>query len=224
MRTAMTRLHITLGNKNYSSWSLRPWLVMEHLGLSFDEAVIPLFAPESRAQLAQASPSGLVPVLRDGDLVIWESLAICEYLAERYPDAGLWPRDPALRALARSVSCEMHGGFVALRTHMPMDLRASRPGAGRGPGVEQNIARVLQLWDHCMRARGQAGVQGEFLLGPFGIVDAMFAPVVSRFRTYAVELSGQAEAYAKCIEALPALARWREAARAEPWTIPAAEG
>ena len=213
----MADFKIILGNKNYSSWSLRGWLAMAATGAEFDEQVIPLDLPETKAAIRAHTPSGRVPTLEHGDLVIWDSLAIAEYLAECFPNAGLWPADPAARARARSVTAEMHAGFVALRTHMPMDLRNRFPGVGRdAPGVAADIARIVEIWEDSRRLFGG---DGDFLFGGFGIADAFFAPVVGRFMTYDVTLDGAAAAYRDAVWTWPAFVRWREDAEAEPWVI-----
>jgi len=201
----MDRLTLVIGNKNYSSWSLRPWLVLRHSGIPFEEVRIPLYRPDSAAPLARWSPSGLVPVLHDGAVKVWDSLAICEYLNERFPEQGLWPTDPAARAVARSVSAEMHAGFSSLRQAMPMNCRGHFPGRGRTPECVKDIERVVALWNEC-RARYGAG--GDFLFGRFSIADAMYAPVALRFRIYEVELDGAARAYAETLLSLPAMIEW----------------
>ncbi len=208
----MTRLTLIIGNKNYSSWSMRPWLLMRQAGIPFDEVRIPLRMPESPVALAKWSPSGKVPALHDGDIVVWDSLAICEYLNERFPDKQLWPRDPAARAVARSVSAEMHSGFSALREHMSMNIRARRPGKGRTPECLADIERIVSIWTDC---RARFGEGGEFLFGRFSIADAMYAPVVLRFQTYGVVLAGAAQDYAEAVLALPALQAWVADAVAE---------
>lgn len=213
----MPTLKIVLGNKNYSSWSLRPWLVLKHLGARFEEQVIPLDQPSTAEQLRKFSPSGRVPVLIDGDTVVWDSLAICEYLNERFPDRNLWPKDAKARAMARSVSAEMHSGFTALREHLPMKFRETFPQKPLQPNVKADISRILQLWNDC-RARFGAG--GPFLFGPYTIADAIYTPVVSRFKTYAVPLEGSAAAYAEAIWSLPSVAEWLAAARAETYRMP----
>lgn len=213
----MDQLTLVIGNKNYSSWSLRPWLVMRHLGVAFEEVRVPLYRPDSTDTLAALSPSGLVPVLHDGALRVWDSLAICEYLAERFPEAGLWPDDPSARAVARSASAEMHAGFGALRSAMSMNLRGRYPGKGRTPECLKDIARVVALWTDC---RQRYGTGGGFLFGRFCIADAMYAPVALRFRTYAVELQGAARAYVDTLLALPALQEWIDAAMIEREHIP----
>lgn len=213
----MTDLTLVIGNKNYSSWSLRPWLAMRVAGIPFQEVRIPLYRPDTLADLKARSPSGLVPLLQDGDLKVWDSLAICEYLAERFPERGLWPTDAAARAQARAFSAEMHAGFAGLRGAMSMNIRRRYPGRGRTPECLSDIERVLAIWRDC-RARFGAG--GAFLFGGFGIADAMYAPVVLRFQTYAVALEGAAADYAAAVLALPAVQEWQAAAEREPESIP----
>jgi glutathione S-transferase len=217
----MAELTLYIGNKNYSSWSLRPWLALKQAGIAFDEVVTPLYRPESRAAILEFSPSGKVPALRRRDLLVWDSLAICEYLAEAFPQVHLWPDDPVARAVARSASAEMHSGFQALRAQLPMNVRAYLPGRARTPQVEAEIARVTALWRDC-RARF-AGGRGGFLFGNFTIADAVYAPVASRFRTYAVALPPDAQAYCEALLDLPAMQQWTEGARAEPWILDAFE-
>lgn len=212
----MTQLTLVIGNKNYSSWSLRPWLSMKQAGLDFTEIRIPLDTLTSHEEIRRYSPSGRVPVLLDGKLTVWESLAICEYVAERFAPT-LWPEDAALRAVARSISAEMHAGFVKLRENMPMDCRARYPGLGMNPGVQADIDRITAIWREC---RNNFGTSGDFLFGQFAIADAMFAPVVSRFVTYGVKLDAVAQAYADAIWALPAMHEWLNAASHEEETIP----
>jgi glutathione S-transferase len=207
---------LVVGNKNYSSWSLRPWLAMRHAGIAFNEVVIPLYQQGSKAALLAYSPAGRVPVLVHGDRAIWDSLAILEYLAETVPDAALWPQDPAARALARCVSAEMHAGFAALRAGLSMNLREHLPGRRRSDAVAADIARVTAIWRDC---RARFGEAGPFLFGRFSIADAMYAPVATRFRTYAVELDPVSRTYADTILALPAFLEWQAAAREEPWVI-----
>ena len=212
----MTALTLVLGNKNYSSWSLRAWLALEATGAAFDEIVIPLWLDGAKEQILAHSPSGKVPALRHGDLVVWESLAICEHLAEAFPDAGLWPADPAARAAARSASHEMHAGFMALRRAMPMNCRASKPGRGMADGVAADIERVGAIWRDC---RERFGAGGALLFGGFTIADAMFAPVASRFRTYGVALDPVSAAYVDAVHSIPAMRSWIAAAEAEPHTV-----
>ncbi len=212
----MTNFTIILGNKNYSSWSLRAWLALQATGAEFDEIVIPLWLDGAKENILAHSPSGKVPALRHGDVVVWESLAICEHLAEAFPDAGLWPADSDARAAARSVSNEMHAGFMSLRRAMPMNCRAVKPGKGMHDGVAADIERVTAIWRDC-RARFGAG--GALLFGGFTIADAMFAPITSRFRTYAVALDPVSAAYVEAVHALPAMRSWLAAAEAEPHTV-----
>jgi len=212
----MSARTLYLGNKNYSSWSLRPWLALRHAGVPFDEVIIPLDQPDTDGRIRAASPAGRVPILHDGELVIWDSLAICEYAAELAPAAGLWPDDRAERARARAVSCEMHSGFAALRTALNMNIRRPPTVVPRDAAVEADIARIVALWTECRR-RSQGA--GDFLFGRFTIADAMFAPVVTRFRSYAVPIEGPAAAYAEAMWRLPLLKEWVAAAVAEPLRI-----
>jgi glutathione S-transferase len=212
----MAKLKIILGNKNYSSWSLRPWLVLKHLGVPFDEHVIPLDQSSSAEEIRKYSPSGRVPVLIDGNTVVWDSLAICEYLNELFPDRKLWPSDAKARATARSVSAEMHSGFTALRQNLPMKFRDSFPDTKLAPEVKAEIDRIIQLWSDC---RSHFGSGGPYLFGAFTMADAMYAPVVSRFKTYGVRLAGSAAAYAEAIWSMPEVQAWLTAARAEPFPM-----
>ena len=217
----MTDLTLVIGNKNYSSWSLRPWLALRNAGIPFGERLIPLSDENWDAAIAAVSPSRRVPVLLHGERTVWETLAILEYVHELYPEAGLWPADRDARAQARAVACEMHAGFTALRTHMPMNLRRlDLKGKGRGPGVVGDIARVCAIWRDC-RARYGAG--GAFLFGGFGTADAMFAPVVTRLDTYGVALDDTCATYSRAVLSLPAFVEWREAALREPWIVPGDE-
>jgi glutathione S-transferase len=207
-------LKLYIGNKNYSSWSLRPWILLRTLRIPFDEERIPLYGEGSVERLARISPSAKVPCLHDGDVVVWDSLAIVEYLAEHY--TGVWPRDAMARAWARSAAAEMHSGFADLRNEMGMNVRLHRPQLP-SPKVAANIARVVAIW-HEGRERFASG--GEFLCGPFGAVDAFFAPVALRFETYEVALPPRAQAYCDSLLRLPALREWCNAARAESERIP----
>ena len=211
----MSEPTLVIGNKNYSSWSLRPWLAMKVAGIPFAEHRIPLYGPGSKAQILAYSPAGKVPCLADGDLRVWDSLSICEYLAEKHP--GLWPQDPAARALARSVSAEMHSGFANLRAKMSMNIRKRYPGLGRTPESMADVARIVSLWSDC---RARYGKGGRFLFGAFSIADAMYAPVVLRFRTYEVELPADCRAYSDAVLALPAMQDWIAAAMAETESLP----
>ncbi len=209
-------LTLVVGNKNYSSWSLRAYLALAHTGAPFEEVVVPLDQPGTAEAIRHWSPSGRVPALRDGETLVWDSLAVCEYLAERFPEAKLWPADAATRALARSIVAEMHSGFAALRENMTMNIRRSLPGVGRTPEVERDIARITALW---RGVREKHGASGAFLFDHFTIADAFYAPVVTRFTTYAVEVDAVSAAYMQAVWALPAMQKWAEAARAEPFSI-----
>ena len=203
---------LVVGNKAYSSWSLRPWLLMRQAGIAFDEIRVSLYQEGAKQKILQYSASGRVPVLRHGNLTIWDSLAICEYLAEQYPEKQLWPAETAARAHARSISAEMHAGFTNLRSQMPMNVRREIPGRARTPEVAGEIARIEAIWNDC---RSRHGKRGPFLFGAFSIADAMYAPVVSRLRTYGVALAEEAGKYAASIHALPAMQEWIAGARAE---------
>jgi glutathione S-transferase len=213
-------LLLLIGNKNYSSWSLRPWIAMKVAGIPFAEEVISLDAADFKERVHKISGTGKVPALADGQTQVWESLAILEYLAERFPQAGLWPAEPVARAHARSIAAEMHAGFTPLRRHYPMNIW--RPVKRREPTAEvvDNIRRIDAMWTDCRARFGQAG---PFLFGAFGAADAMYAPVVSRFHTYAVEVSPMARAYMEAVMGLPAWAQWCAAARQEPWVLPSDE-
>ena len=211
----MAEFTIYLGNKNYSSWSLRGWLMLKQTGVAFDEIVIPLYEPQSRPEILRHTPSGKLPTLVHGKVAVWESLAIGEYLAELYPDVGLWPKDAAARAHARAISNEMHAGFLPLRRHFPMNMRSVFDRAII-PEIQGDIDRITALWRDCRR---RFGAGGDFLFGAFSIADAMYAPVVSRFRTFKLPLEGEIEAYAAAVTAWPAYQEWLAAARNEPMVI-----
>jgi len=213
-------LTLIIGNKNYSSWSLRPWIAMKVAGIPFAETVIALDAPDFKARVGAVSGTGKVPVLSDGSIHVWESLAILEYLAEKFPDASLWPADPAARAYARTIANEMHGGFLPLRRHLPMNMW--RPVLKREltPEVIANVARIEAMWADC-RARFGAG--GDFLFGRYGAADAMYAPVVARLQTYGVDVGAGTRAYMDAVMALPAWREWHAAALKEPWVLAADE-
>jgi len=205
-------LTLVVGTKNYSSWSLRPYLALAHTGQPFQEEVVQLGEPDTSQRILQHSPSGRVPLLKHGALAIWDSLAICEYLAETFPEARLWPEDTAARAVARSVTAEMHSSFATLRQHMNMNIRARKPGQGRAPGVAEDIARIQAIWTEC---RARFGQGGPFLFGHFTVADAFYAPVVTRFVTYDVTLDPVCAAYRDTVLALPSFQKWAEAARHE---------
>jgi glutathione S-transferase len=210
-------LHLIIGNKNYSSWSFRPWLAMKVAGIAFDETVASLDAPDFKSRLAALGGSGRVPVLIDGDVRIWESLAILEYLAEKFPTAGLWPQASAARARARAIASEMHAGFTSLRRHLPMNVARPVKVRALDAGTAKDVARIDAIWNEC---RSQYGTGGPFLFGSFGAADAMFAPVVWRFHTYAVEVSSTASTYIRAMMSLPAWTEWRDAALRETWVLP----
>jgi glutathione S-transferase len=215
----MAALNYTLviGDKNFSSWSLRPWLAMKYFAIPFAEECIRLRQPESKAQILRHSPSGKVPALKDGALVIWDSLAILDYLAEKHPEKSFWPEDKGARAEARSVSAEMHAGFAMVRNEMSMDLLARLPCPPMNDALRTEIRRIVAIWRDC---RGKYGINGPFLFGAFSNADAMFAPVATRFRTFGVNLAdfgddGGAQAYADTILALTAMAEWTRGAEEE---------
>ena len=214
----MSELVLHVGNRNYSSWSLRAYLAAAATGAPLSTEVIPLDQPETRRRILALSPAGRVPILVDGDVTVWDSLAIGEHLAERFPAAGLWPADPRTRARARSVSAEMHAGFPALRAEMPMNLRARRPGVGHTAAALADAERVMAIWRDALDASG-----GPLLFGGFTIADAMYAPVTTRFTTYGVELDDACQAYVDAIAAWPAMRAWTDEALREPWTIAADE-
>jgi glutathione S-transferase len=211
----MADFTIYLANKNYSSWSLRGWLMLKQTGATFDEFVIPLYEPQSRAEILRHTPAGKLPTLVHGKVTIWESLALGEYLAELFPAAGLWPEDRAARAHARAISHEMHAGFLPLRRHFPMNMRKTFDRAVI-PEAQADIDRITAIWRDCRKSFGSSG---DFLFGSFGIADAMYAPVVSRLLTYKVPLDRESEAYAAAVTAWPAYQEWLAGARREPMII-----
>lgn len=208
-------LKLAIGSKNYSSWSLRAWLALEQTGAPYEELMVSFAQPDWRERARRVSPTGKVPYLMDGALGIWDSLAIVEYLAEKFPAAGLWPRDPGARALARSAAAEMHSGFAALRQNMPMDLQENAPGKGHTPEALADAARVQAIWREC---REKHGAGGPFLFGAFSAADCFYAPVVFRFTSYGVPLDPTARAYCDAMIAQPSVAKWRAAALREPRT------
>ena len=210
-------LTLVIGNKNYSSWSFRPWIAMKAAGITFDEILISLEAADFKERLLKLSGTGKVPVLIDGDVHVWESLAIMEYLADKFPAARLWPADPAARAHARVVAAEMHAGFVPLRRACPMNMWRPVKRMAAVPEVAENVERIDAMWTDC---RACFGAGGPFLFGGFGAADAMYAPVVSRFHTYGIEIGETARSYMAAVMALPAWKEWRAAALKETWVLP----
>ena len=211
-----TTPHLIIANKAYSSWSMRPWIALKASGLAFRETVIGLDQPDTQAKIKAFSPAGKVPVLQHGDITVWDSLAILEYLQDAFFDRHWWPTDPQARATARAVSCEMHSGFMAMRQNMPMNVRKTLLGIARSEAVESDIVRIQTIWRDCRAAFGQGG---PYLFGEFSNADAMYAPVVTRFKTYAVPLDPVCEAYAEAMLAHPALREWYISAAGEPWVI-----
>ncbi|MDX1484981.1 MAG: glutathione S-transferase family protein [Alphaproteobacteria bacterium] len=216
----MAELVLAIANKAYSSWSLRGWLGLKLTGAPFREVVIPLRQAETRAEILKYSPSAKLPALIDGELAVWESLAIIEYLAEKFPEAGLWPADRAARAQARAAANEMHGGFLALRRAMPMNMRHSFPDASFDDDIQAEVNRIQAIWRDAGRRFADACGEGPFLMGGFSAIDAMFAPVASRFDTYGIDLESHARDYVDAVLAHPFMAEWRDAAMTEPWIIP----
>jgi glutathione S-transferase len=216
-------LTLYIGNKNYSSWSLRAWLLLRVLDIPFEERQLQLFGDAFQREVARVSPAGRVPVLVDDGFAVWDTLAIAEYVAERFPDRGAWPADPRARARARSVCAEMHSGFGAVRNHLPMNIEADLPGALWPAAVRADIARIVGLWEDLLARDGRDGFaagHGPFLFGRFCAADAFFAPVVSRFVTYHVPVPQASAAYMDAILALPSMREWSAQARAEQTFIP----
>jgi glutathione S-transferase len=205
---------LLIGNRNYSTWSLRPWLVLRHFELPFEDEVLQLSGEGWRETLVQRSPTGKVPVLIDGELVVTETIAIIEYLADKFADKRIWPSDMAQRALARSAAAEMHAGFSALRTHAPMNLRASHPGRVDLDSVVGDLRRLETLWGNLLQASG-----GPYLFGEFTAADAMFAPVATRIRTYDLPVTDLLSGYVEAIYGLPAFQDWLAQALHEPWIV-----
>jgi glutathione S-transferase len=214
----MTRPTLVIGNKNYSSWSLRPWMGLVHTGIAFDEVLLPLDTEEFARRIGDYSAAGKVPVLIDGDLTVWDSLAILEYLAESH--AQLWPDDAGERAVARAISAEMHSGFSAMRSAMPMNIRATSRHVDIDDRIRADIVRIEAIWHSC---RSQHQARGPYLFGRFTVADAMYAPVASRFRTYGITLGPLAQDYVETVHADPAFKAWREAALKETWVVEADE-
>jgi glutathione S-transferase len=212
-KTAMP-LTLVIGNKNYSSWSFRPWIAMRVAAIPFTEKMIPLYEPGSRERIIEISPAGKVPVLLDGHQAIWETIAILEYLAEDFPKADIWPSEARLRSHARSIAAEMHAGFQALRKVCPMNMWLPPKQRPVPQEVMENVHRINSIWHDCLARYG-----GPFLFGPFGAADAMYAPVVSRFHTYGILVSPKCHAYMDRVMALPAWREWHGAALQEQWIM-----
>jgi glutathione S-transferase len=211
---------LMIGNKNYSSWSLRPWIAMKVAGLTFEEQVVSLNDPNFKKTVSRISPAGQVPALEDGDVCVWETLAILEYLNEKFPAAQLWPADWAARAHARALAAEMHAGFAALRRECPMNMRRPAKAHPLSTEASADVARIDAMWTDC---RARFGQQGPFLFGRFSAADAMYAPVVSRFATYTIRVEPASLAYMDAVMVLPAWQEWRAAALREPWVLPSGE-
>ena len=216
----MSKLQLVIGNKNYSSWSLRPWMALTMAGIPFREPLIPLDTPETAKLIAQHSAAGRVPVLLHGRQTVWESLAIMEYLAELFPEKHLWPKAVSARAIARAVANEMHAGFGALRNACPMNLRRAQKPVPMNEQILKDVTRIEEIWRGC---RTKFGKGGKFLFGRFSIADAMYTPVVTRFDTYAVTVADDTRAYMDTIMNTAAFSAWREAALKETWIVPSDE-
>jgi len=201
----MAALTLVIGNKNYSSWSMRPWVLLKQLGIPFEEKKLRFHSDEWDAEIERWSPSRLVPVLWRDKQTVWDSLAIAEAVHEWFPDKGVWPKDAVARAFARCAAAEMHSGFRDLRSNMPMNIRSSHPGKGMKPEVQANIDRIEKLW---AEARSRFGAAGPFLFGAFSAADAMYAPVVMRFKTYAVKLAPESQRYCDAMQAAPGVRAW----------------
>lgn len=211
---------LAIGNKAYSSWSLRPWILLSEFGIPVAEDFVPLDTPEFAQRVAAYGAGKTVPILKDGDVVVWESLAIIDYVAELFPDKAIWPRDRAARAFARAIAAEMHSGFGALRSACPMNIRKRFAARDRGPGVTKDVARIEYIWGE---ARRRFGAAGPFLFGTFSAADAMYAPVVTRLATYSIPVSASTRAYMDVVLNTPSFRKWHEAAMGEPFVVAADE-
>jgi glutathione S-transferase len=216
----MSGLHLVIGNKNYSSWSLRPWIAMKMAGIPFRETIIPVLTPQFASQVSKHSPAGKVPVLHHGKITVWDSLAILEYLAETFPEKNLWPKTKAARAYARSICSEMHSGFNALRSTCPMNLRRPKKSVPMSDAVKADIVRIERIWKECRKTYGK---DGTFLFGKFTIADAMFLPVATRFDTYGISISKESREYADHVMRLKPFLEWKKEGLKEAWIIPANE-
>ncbi len=213
-------MKLVIANKNHSSWSLRPWLLLTEFGIPFEEVLIPFGQtfddPDWKRAISAFTPAGKVPALIDGEIRVWESLAILDHVADTRPDLAIWPRDPAAKAMARSIAAEMHAGFQALRSACPMNLAWVHPPRDRGPKVAADVARITAIWNE---ARARFGAGGPFLFGAFSAADAMFAPVTARFTGYGIRPDDVCGAYCEAVQATKGYVSWRMAAFAEPWII-----
>jgi glutathione S-transferase len=209
-------LKLVIANKAYSSWSFRPWILLRHFEIPFEEIVIPMARAETRAEMMVYAPTGKCPSLHDGDIAVWDSLAIVEYIAESFPAVAIWPKDRAARAYARSLAAEMHSGFTGLRSHLPTVFRRAVQKRELTPEAEADLARIEAAW---AEARQKFGAGGAFLFGDFSAADAMFAPVVERLRAYDAPVGAATRAYMEAMMALPAWRDWVAGAQAEPWRI-----
>ena len=216
-------MKLVIANKNYSSWSLRPWLALKAIGANFEEVLIPLRQSDTSERIGAFSPAGKVPVLVDGAVTIWESLAIIEYLAEKFPDSELWPADRSMRAHARAISCEMLAGFRALRSECPMNLRRPVEKLQIGSDVRADVARMTAIWRDARTLYGEKSGTGPFLFGAFSAADAMFSAAATRFRTYDIDMDPVSRAYVDAIHAFPPFETWRAAALQESWVLPHVE-
>lgn len=211
---------LAIGNKNYSSWSMRPWVLLREAGIAFEEKLLKFTDDGKPGGVDAFSPSRKVPVLIVEGEPVWDSLSICETVAERFPDKQLWPAEAKARAIGRSICAEMHAGFQALRSQMPMNIRSRHPGKGRSPESQRDIDRIVAIWTEC---RNRFGEGGELLFGRFTVADAYYAPVVTRFQTYAVSLPPIAQAYCDAVLALLSVREWMDGARRETEFVPADE-
>lgn len=212
-------MKLVIANKAYSSWSLRPWILMKMLDLPFTEDVIPLDTPDFRPRVDAYQAGSTVPILVDGDVTVWESLAMMDYLADCYPDKAVWPSDKKARAFARTISNEMHAGFRALRQACPMNVRKIHPAKARGEAVDKDVARITSLWTKALTLYGKPSGAGPFLFGAFSAADAMFAPVVTRLVTFSIPVDAISGAYCEAVLKTPAFRQWHQEAMAEPWVV-----
>jgi glutathione S-transferase len=215
---------LVIGNKCYSSWSLRPWMLLRHFDIPFEEIVVPLYEEGSKEQILKHSPAGKVPILKDGDITVWESLAIMDHVAETRPDLVVWPKDKPARAFARSIATEMHAGFAALRNACSMNLGKKFPTKDRGADVDADVKRITAVWREARQRFGERSAEhGPFLFGAFTAADAMYAPVVTRFETYSIPVDDTARTYMDALMSSAAFRDWRAAALKEAWVLPHVE-